>query len=62
MINWRKSSHTGGGNDEACVEIAGRPHKVWVRDSKNPEAGRLELSRKHFANLLTHVKRNALSL
>ncbi|WP_425547384.1 DUF397 domain-containing protein [Actinomadura vinacea] len=22
MITWRKSSYTGGGNDEACVESA----------------------------------------
>jgi hypothetical protein len=32
---WRKSSHSGGGND--CVEIAAVSSGTAVRDSKNPE-------------------------
>lgn len=31
---WRKSSHSGGGND--CVEIAAVGVATAVRDSKNP--------------------------
>ncbi|CAM3500831.1 DUF397 domain-containing protein [Kibdelosporangium persicum] len=34
---WRKSSHSGAGND--CVEIALAHTEARVRDSKNPEAG-----------------------
>jgi len=34
MMRWRKSSHSGGGDQSACVEIA---HDLGaVRDSKNP--------------------------
>jgi hypothetical protein len=55
-INWRKSSYTGGGNDEACVEMAQVASRVWVRDSKDPEGGRLEFGRSAFARLLTQVK------
>jgi hypothetical protein len=36
---WRKSSHSGGGND--CVEIAGVTAGIAVRDSKNPDGPRL---------------------
>ncbi|WP_370942904.1 DUF397 domain-containing protein [Amycolatopsis sp. cg5] len=34
---WRKSSHSGGGND--CVEVAFVPGGTAVRDSKDPEGG-----------------------
>lgn len=37
MINWRKSSRSGGGNDDACVELAESGGRLWVRDSKDPE-------------------------
>jgi len=36
---WRKSSHSGGGND--CVEIAAVDTGTAVRDSKNPDGPRL---------------------
>ncbi len=39
---WRKSSHSGGGND--CVEIAMIHKHAAVRDSKNPAGPRLEFS------------------
>ena len=35
---WRKSSHSG--DESACVELA---HPGAIRDSKNPEGGRLEV-------------------
>jgi hypothetical protein len=43
MINlshavWRKSRRSGG-QDENCVEVAGLPGIVAVRDSKNPDGG-----------------------
>ncbi len=34
VARWRKSSHSGGGND--CVEIAVVADTAAVRDSKNP--------------------------
>lgn len=60
MTIWRKSSYTGGGNDDACVEVADLAAEVWVRDSKNPSLGRLELRREAFAALLMQVKRGEL--
>jgi hypothetical protein len=32
---WRKSSRSGGGNDNACVEVAFAGGAVGVRDSKD---------------------------
>jgi hypothetical protein len=36
---WRKSSRSGGGNNDNCVEVAFAEPEVAVRDSKNPRAG-----------------------
>ncbi|MFD0202065.1 MULTISPECIES: DUF397 domain-containing protein [Saccharothrix] len=36
---WRKSSRSGGGNNDNCVEVAFFAPEVVVRDSKNPRAG-----------------------
>ena len=33
---WRKSSHSGGGTNDACVEIAFTGPTIAIRDSKNP--------------------------
>ncbi len=61
-MNWRKSSYTGGGNDEACVELAESGDRVWVRDSKDPDGERLAFGREAFAGLLERAKRGDLSL
>lgn len=56
MTTWRKSSYsdeTGG----QCVELACLSNGVGVRDSKNPEAGHLELPHRTFAALLDHLRR-----
>ncbi|MGJ5762969.1 DUF397 domain-containing protein [Streptomyces galbus] len=34
--NWRKSSYSGPGDGDACVEIATTPTRTAVRDSKDP--------------------------
>jgi hypothetical protein len=39
IVQWRKSSYTGGANDEHCVELARFGQGIWVRDSKDPEGG-----------------------
>lgn len=36
-LSWRKSSRSGGANDDSCVEIATGTEAVAVRDSKNPD-------------------------
>lgn len=60
MTTWRKSSYsdeTGG----QCVELASLSHGVAVRDSKNPEAGHLELPHSTFVVLLDHLKHHRTS-
>ncbi|NVI89178.1 DUF397 domain-containing protein [Actinomadura sp. BRA 177] len=57
-VQWRKSTHSGGANDQHCVEL-GRLAPgagVGVRDSKDPEAGHITLSFAEFANLIEQVK------
>jgi hypothetical protein len=57
---WRKSSHsTDTGGD--CVEVAGLPGAVAVRDSKNPDGPALALGRREFRTLLTWVKTDTLN-
>ncbi|MDQ0788940.1 DUF397 domain-containing protein [Streptomyces sp. B3I8] len=34
--NWRKSSYSGEGDGNACLEISGSPARTAVRDSKAP--------------------------
>lgn len=57
FVEWRKSSWSGGVNDQACVEVARLPGGVGVRDSKNPGAGHLVVTRDAFTDLLARVKR-----
>jgi hypothetical protein len=34
--SWQKSSYSGGGDGNACVEIANRATHIAIRDSKTP--------------------------
>lgn len=38
-LAWRKSSRSGQGNNNACVEVAFSGQLIAVRDSKNSAAG-----------------------
>jgi hypothetical protein len=57
-IQWRKSSHSGMVNDNACVELARFPGSIGLRDSKRPEAGHLSLTGPVFARLADRIKRD----
>ncbi|MBZ6104898.1 DUF397 domain-containing protein [Streptomyces olivaceus] len=51
-IQWRKSSYSGSGDGNACVEAAlDRPH-IAVRDSKIPSRAVLTFPAPAFAALL----------
>jgi len=52
---WRKSRHSGGGND--CVEMAwsGTRDRLFVRDSKNANGPRLGFGPAAWAALLGAV-------
>ena len=58
--DWRKSSRSGAINDEACVEVAELFDGVGIRDSKDPEGGRLIVSGDAFGSLLQRIKEGAL--
>nr|WP_089324971.1 DUF397 domain-containing protein [Actinomadura meyerae] len=60
QTNWRKSSRSGAINDEACVEVAGVISGVAIRDSKDPDGGRLTVSSDRFGYLLQQIKAGAL--
>ncbi|MBA9002298.1 MULTISPECIES: DUF397 domain-containing protein [Thermomonospora] len=58
--HWRKSSHSGGPSDPACVELAELPEGIGIRDSKNPHHGRLTLPPAAFGTLVRQIKEDAL--
>ncbi|MGW5412087.1 DUF397 domain-containing protein [Actinomadura geliboluensis] len=58
--DWRKSSRSGAINDEACVEVAGSISGVAIRDSKDPDGGRLSVTGAQFGRLLHRIKAGAL--
>lgn len=51
---WRKSSHSGGGND--CVEVALTGDGTAVRDSKDPGGGAFAVSASGWRGLLAAVR------
>ncbi|MEU8303487.1 DUF397 domain-containing protein [Actinomadura sp. NPDC048955] len=61
MQQWRKSSYSGGVNDEHCVELARLASEagVGVRDSKDPDGGHLTLSGVQFACLVEQIKQDS---
>ncbi|MFF4241076.1 DUF397 domain-containing protein [Actinomadura geliboluensis] len=59
-VQWRKSTHSSGVNDEDCVEL-GRLASgagIGVRDSKAPDGRHLTLSVVQFAVLIEQVKQH----
>jgi len=52
---WRKSTHSGGGNQ--CVEVAQVGAAVAVRDSKNPDAGYLAFDTAAWKAFVANAKR-----
>ncbi|MEU5089166.1 DUF397 domain-containing protein [Streptomyces sp. NPDC006743] len=57
-MHWRKSTYSGGGDGDACVEIASFSTQVAVRDSKAPARGVLSVPAPSFAAFVEAVKRN----
>ncbi|MFI1412995.1 DUF397 domain-containing protein [Streptomyces sp. NPDC020707] len=56
MDNWRKSSHSGEGDGNECVEIAITPTLIAVRDSKTPARGPLTFPAGAFAPFIDALK------
>lgn len=55
--NWRKSSYSGEGDGNECVEVANSPTHVAVRDSKAPSYGTLTVPTDVFATFVDGIKR-----
>ncbi|MFD7707317.1 DUF397 domain-containing protein [Streptomyces sp. NPDC059785] len=55
-MNWRKSTYSGGGEGNNCLEIADLPPRIAIRDSKNPAHGTLLFPRGAFTALLEFVR------
>ncbi|MFB7494201.1 DUF397 domain-containing protein [Streptomyces sp. NPDC056161] len=54
--NWRKSSYSGSGDGNACVEIATSPAHIAIRDSKDPTVGSLSFPAEAFATFVEALK------
>ncbi|MFJ9147983.1 DUF397 domain-containing protein [Streptomyces sp. NPDC102270] len=54
--NWRKSSYSGGGDGNACVEISTHPTYIAVRDSKSPASANLTFPPGAFTTFLEALK------
>ncbi|MFB7594572.1 DUF397 domain-containing protein [Streptomyces sp. NPDC056160] len=57
-MHWRKSSYSGGGEGNTCVEIAALPTHIAIRDSKAPARGLLAFPAASFAAFVEAVKRH----
>jgi hypothetical protein len=55
-MNWRKSTYSGGGQGDTCVEIAELPARIAVRDSKAPARATLSFPTPAFTALIDHLK------
>ncbi|MDQ0763466.1 DUF397 domain-containing protein [Streptomyces canus] len=54
--NWRKSSYSGGGEGNNCVEIATRTTHIAIRDSKTPTRATLTFPTGTFTAFLEALK------
>ncbi|MEV6171112.1 DUF397 domain-containing protein [Streptomyces sp. NPDC051954] len=56
LDDWRKSSYSGAGDGNSCVEIAHSPTHIAVRDTKTPARATLTFPAGAFAAFLDGVK------
>ncbi|MCG8968186.1 DUF397 domain-containing protein [Streptomyces sp. CL12-4] len=57
--NWRKSSYSGGGDGNNCVEVATRATRIAVRDSKAPSLAILTFPERAFSLFLEVLKKSS---
>lgn len=55
---WRKSSFSGGGEGNDCVEIANLHAHIAIRDSKDPSRGTLSFRAGAFVTFIEVLKTN----
>ncbi|WP_432191881.1 DUF397 domain-containing protein [Streptomyces sp. bgisy027] len=54
--NWRKSSYSGSGDGNACLEISDRRTHIAIRDSKAPAHGTLTVPAEAFTPFIESLK------
>ncbi len=54
-VPWRKSTRSDSEGDN-CIEVAGLPEVIAVRDSKNPDGPCLTFTRPAFASFARHLR------
>jgi hypothetical protein len=57
---WRKSTYSGGGDGNTCVEIATLPTRIAIRDSKAPTRATISFPIASFTALVDHLKEHPL--
>ncbi|MCI3278571.1 DUF397 domain-containing protein [Streptomyces cylindrosporus] len=55
-MHWRKSTYSGGGDGDSCVEIATLSTRISIRDSKAPTRATLTFPTPAFTALVDHLK------
>ncbi|MFB7929310.1 DUF397 domain-containing protein [Streptomyces sp. NPDC056039] len=55
-LRWRKSTYSGGGEGDTCVEIASLPTRIAIRDSKAPSQGTLSVLPDTFTTFVEALK------
>ncbi|MFK4103434.1 DUF397 domain-containing protein [Streptomyces sp. NPDC019531] len=58
LAQWKKSSFSGGGEGNDCVEIADLHTRVAIRDSKAPTQGTLSFPAGTFTAFISNLKAN----
>ncbi|GAA3127439.1 DUF397 domain-containing protein [Streptomyces echinatus] len=54
-LHWFKSSYSDGNEPGDCVEVATTPATIHIRDSKVPDAARLQVTPSAWVHFLTHA-------
>ncbi|MBT2396604.1 DUF397 domain-containing protein [Streptomyces sp. ISL-96] len=54
-VQWQKSSFSGGGDGDSCVELASSQSGIWLRESDEP-AQVLSVTRDGIAALIRRVR------
>ncbi len=55
--HWRKSSYSGSGDGDSCVEIAHGSVRMAIRDSKDPHRAALTFPVPAFASFVEALKK-----
>ncbi|MFI0812812.1 DUF397 domain-containing protein [Streptomyces echinatus] len=54
-LRWFKSSYSDSSDINDCVEVATTPATIHIRDSKAPDAARLQVTPSAWVHFLTHA-------